>query len=295
MDPNVSACDDFREFACGRWLQNHPLPADRSAWSLRRHLEFKTRDRIRQLIQTQPHPTQISSFAWKTKYFYESCMAMDNIETAKEVMLTSHISSLGGWNVLREFQVHSFDLRHTFTRLHSEFGVSLFFKVDVVPDPRSPQDYVVQDGGGIFGTDFAKDGDGIFGTDFAKDGGGIFGTDFAKDGGGIFGTDFAKDGVVFRSVLHEHLSGKRNNSLPLIFVKICQYEVYFRARLDNSSLSARCRVCSPWTKSPRQHLSEYHPKTKRALIGLEPWQWEDRAMLRACSGSRLTCAERDRR
>ncbi|KAG8297646.1 hypothetical protein J6590_031688 [Homalodisca vitripennis] len=33
--------------------------------------------------------------------------------------------------------------------------------------------------------------------------------------------------VVFRSVLHEHLSGKRNNSLPLIFVKICQYEVYF--------------------------------------------------------------------
>ncbi|XP_046679024.1 endothelin-converting enzyme 1-like [Homalodisca vitripennis] len=144
MDPNVSACDDFREFACGRWLQNHPLPADRSAWSLRRHLEFKTRDRIRQLIQTQPHPTQISSFAWKTKYFYESCMAMDNIETAKEVMLTSHISSLGGWNVLREFQVHSFDLRHTFTRLHSEFGVSLFFKVDVVPDPRSPQDYVVQ-------------------------------------------------------------------------------------------------------------------------------------------------------
>ncbi|KAG8316994.1 hypothetical protein J6590_035871 [Homalodisca vitripennis] len=45
----------------------------------------------------------------------------------------------------------------------------------------------------------------------------------------------------------------------------------------------------------RQHLSEYHPKTKRALIGLEPWQREDRAMLRACSGSRLTCAGRDRR
>ncbi|KAG8255658.1 hypothetical protein J6590_087574 [Homalodisca vitripennis] len=47
-----------------------------------------------------------------------------------------------------------------------------------------------------------------------------------------------------------HLSEKRNNSLPLIFVKICQYEVYFRARLDDSSVSARCRVCSPWTKSP---------------------------------------------
>uniref|UniRef100_A0A1B6L0T8 Endothelin-converting enzyme 1 n=1 Tax=Graphocephala atropunctata TaxID=36148 RepID=A0A1B6L0T8_9HEMI len=144
MDTNVSACDDFRGFACGRWLQRHPLPVDRSTWSLRRQLEYRTRDRIRQLILTQPHPTQISSFAWKTKYFYESCMAMDNIETSKEVMLISHINSLGGWNVLREFQMHSFDKRDTFTRLHSEFGVSLFFKVDVVPDPHSPQDYVVQ-------------------------------------------------------------------------------------------------------------------------------------------------------
>lgn len=51
---------------------------------------------------------------------------------------------LGGWNVLREFQVHSFDLRNTLTRLHSQFGVSLFFKVDVVPDPNSAQDFVIQ-------------------------------------------------------------------------------------------------------------------------------------------------------
>ncbi|KAG8304228.1 hypothetical protein J6590_099315, partial [Homalodisca vitripennis] len=55
-------------------------------------------------------------------------------------------------------------------------------------------------------------------------------------------TTFLMLAVVSRSVLHEHLSGKRNNSLPLIFVKICQYEVYFRARLDESSVSARCCV-----------------------------------------------------
>ncbi|KAG8267287.1 Hydrolase activity protein [Homalodisca vitripennis] len=53
-------------------------------------------------------------------------------------------------------------------------------------------------------------------------------------------TTFLMLAVVSRSVLHEHLSGKRNNSFPLIFVKICQYEVYFRARLDDSSVSARC-------------------------------------------------------
>ncbi|XP_054286283.1 endothelin-converting enzyme 2-like [Macrosteles quadrilineatus] len=145
MNFNVSPCDDFRQYACGGWLQTHPHPPpDHSDWSLRRQLEHNIRDRLRQLIVTQPHPTSASTFAWKTKYFYESCMALDNIETAKDVMLSTQINSLGGWNVLREFQVHSFDLRDTFTRLQADFGVPLFFKVDVVPDPYSEQDFIIQ-------------------------------------------------------------------------------------------------------------------------------------------------------
>ncbi|KAG8267108.1 hypothetical protein J6590_058463 [Homalodisca vitripennis] len=78
--------------------------------------------------------------------------------------------------------------------------------------------------------------------------------------------------VVSRSVLHEHLSGKRNNSLPLIFVKICQYEVYFRARLDDSSVSARCCVFSAWTKSP---------------IIFNPIRVGTRSMMMTCSAHRL--------
>ncbi|KAG8309882.1 hypothetical protein J6590_074734 [Homalodisca vitripennis] len=67
---------------------------------------------------------------------------------------------------------------------------------------------------------------------------------------GCYVIQFSVTPVVSRSVLHEHLSGKRNNSLPLILVKICQYDVFFRARQDDSSVSARCCVCSAWTKSP---------------------------------------------
>ncbi|KAG8272856.1 Contactin-3 [Homalodisca vitripennis] len=69
------------------------------------------------------------------------------------------------------------------------------------------------------------------------------------------------------SVLHEHLSEKRNNSLPLIFVKICQYEVYFRARLDDSSVSARCRVCSPWTKSPKPSTAQISKQFSKSISG----------------------------
>ncbi|KAG8328712.1 hypothetical protein J6590_103512 [Homalodisca vitripennis] len=43
----------------------------------------------------------------------------------------------------------------------------------------------------------------------------------------------------------------------------------------------------------RQHFPEYHPKTKRALIGLEAWQWGGSGDVEAMLGNRLTCAGRD--
>ncbi|MFT4047988.1 MAG: M13 family metallopeptidase [Solimonas sp.] len=34
MDPGVDACEDFYQYACGGWIENHPIPDDQASWSV---------------------------------------------------------------------------------------------------------------------------------------------------------------------------------------------------------------------------------------------------------------------
>jgi hypothetical protein len=50
----------------------------------------------------------------------------------------------GGWHVLREFSIHSWDYRQALQHLHALYGVSPFFEVSVVPDPRDSIKSIIQ-------------------------------------------------------------------------------------------------------------------------------------------------------
>ena len=45
---------------------------------------------------------------------------------------------MGGWEVLRSFNLYAFDSHRVIKQLHADYGVNAFFKVDVVPDVKSP-------------------------------------------------------------------------------------------------------------------------------------------------------------
>ncbi|EFX68571.1 hypothetical protein DAPPUDRAFT_228911 [Daphnia pulex] len=98
---------------------------------------------MRKLIETMPHPTRVDSLSWKLKYFYESCTALEHI-VVPEQKLIRVIDQMGGWGVLRSFSVYSWNFRMVLRRLHAEYGVNAFFRVDVVAHPNFPDKSIVR-------------------------------------------------------------------------------------------------------------------------------------------------------
>jgi predicted metalloendopeptidase len=125
--------------ACGGWLSTHGLPPSKSRWSTVESAEYSLRMEKSRLITTTSHePSQFNSIEWKIQNFYQSCMSLGFIESDREKPLLKIINSLGGWNVLRSFNLYSWDSHRVLRELHSEHYVNAFFEIGVVHDASDP-------------------------------------------------------------------------------------------------------------------------------------------------------------
>jgi hypothetical protein len=52
---------------------------------------------------------QYNSIEWKVQHFYESCKTLEYIEADREKPLMKIINNLGGWDVLRSFNLYNWD------------------------------------------------------------------------------------------------------------------------------------------------------------------------------------------
>ena len=47
MDTSANACDDFYKYACGKYNNDHPLPANVDGWSHFYRLQYEVRNNLR--------------------------------------------------------------------------------------------------------------------------------------------------------------------------------------------------------------------------------------------------------
>ncbi|CAN7975082.1 unnamed protein product, partial [Ixodes persulcatus] len=99
MNQTVDPCENFYEFACGGWVQRHPIPEDRSSVFQSSFIWDQLDAKLRTLVEEPPQDSE-PGFIHKMKHMYRSCCNTSLIESYAEEPLQKVLRVLGGWPVV---------------------------------------------------------------------------------------------------------------------------------------------------------------------------------------------------
>ncbi len=144
LDKAVQPCDDFYTYACGRWKEQNPIPADRSSWGRFNELgergEYILKDILEKTSAANAHRTPIEQ---KIGDYYGSCMDEAAIEAQSLKPLQEDLESIARVKALE-------DLPAEVARLHRE-GVNVLFAPGSGPDYKDASRMIAQVGQGGMG------------------------------------------------------------------------------------------------------------------------------------------------
>ncbi|XP_076763055.1 M13 family metallopeptidase neprilysin 5 [Xylocopa sonorina] len=138
MDTSVDPCDDFYQYACGKWSDEHPIPDSSLTNSWFDERRERVHRKIRELLRENSTRNDAPWAVTQAKTLYNSCMDAHSVD---ELGLTPL------FELLRELDLPSVPAAFTkktnssyieqMARVKKILGRDIFFGFDVIPDPRN--------------------------------------------------------------------------------------------------------------------------------------------------------------
>uniref|UniRef100_A0ABM0MQX2 LOW QUALITY PROTEIN: membrane metallo-endopeptidase-like 1-like n=1 Tax=Saccoglossus kowalevskii TaxID=10224 RepID=A0ABM0MQX2_SACKO len=148
MDLDVNPCEDFYQYACGRWENARVIPDDRSSFTtfseLRDNLDIKLKALVDQpVISSDIKPTV------NVKNNYIACIDLATIETRASQPLVNLMSQLGGWPVLSNnpggnWSEADFNLEDQLSTLRGSYSNSMIYYTYVSTDNKDSSKYILK-------------------------------------------------------------------------------------------------------------------------------------------------------
>ncbi|MGA2902708.1 MAG: M13 family metallopeptidase [Candidatus Korobacteraceae bacterium] len=126
IDKTIDPCVDFYHYACGNWLKNNPIPADKSSWGRFNQLAERNRYILRDILEQVQAPGQHSAIQQKVGDYYAACMDESSIEKAGTEPLASTMNEITAVKTKQEL-VQQIGVMH-------RDGIAALFEFDQMPD-----------------------------------------------------------------------------------------------------------------------------------------------------------------
>lgn len=101
MDLDQDPCEDFYEFACGKFVSDTAIPDDQVTVNTFNTLRDSLKENLRTVLEKPSTENEISLFK-STKSLYKTCLNKTAIESLDAKPMLNLIKTLGGWPALEK-------------------------------------------------------------------------------------------------------------------------------------------------------------------------------------------------
>uniref|UniRef100_A0A0K0E662 Neprilysin n=1 Tax=Strongyloides stercoralis TaxID=6248 RepID=A0A0K0E662_STRER len=140
INDSADPCENFFEYACGRWNNEHTIPDGMSQYGTFDYVREQVRSQLKNILENTEKPE--SKSIEMVKSVYSACMNITDLQKKKTKPFLKEIKELGNWPLLfpngldNNQPLDNIDLTKLLATIRNKYGVEVFFTVYVYADAK---------------------------------------------------------------------------------------------------------------------------------------------------------------